>query len=171
MKKDSIHIVDTRAEEMTAALSEGKIDAAVTWNPLLAEQRKMLGDNATILTNDRIYKLYWTVLAERDFVNKNPETVGKLLRALISANEHIVRNPGDAQAITARHVSEETVSFTDYTFDIRLGQSLLLSLETEARWAIRNRLTDKREVPNFLPLMYTKGLEAVDPDAITLIHK
>ncbi len=69
------------------------------------------------------------------------------------------------------HVSEETVSFTDYTFDIRLGQSLLLSLETEARWAIRNRLTDKREVPNFLPLMYTKGLEAVDPDAITLIHK
>ncbi len=73
MKKDSIHIVDTRAEEMTAALSEGKIDAAVTWNPLLTEQRKMLGDNATILTNDRIYKLYWTVLAARDFATRIPK--------------------------------------------------------------------------------------------------
>ena len=171
LKKDNIHIVDTKAEEMTDAIAEGKIDAAVTWEPLLTAQLKTLRDNATLLTNDRIYNLQWTIVAGQAFVKVHRDTVRKLLRALIKANEYIASNPGDAKAITARHVSEESVSFSDYIFDVRLGQSLLLNLETQARWAIRYRLTDKKDVPNFLPMMFTEGLEAIDPEAVTVIHK
>ena len=171
LKKDNIHIVDTKAEETTDAIAEGKIDAAVTWEPLLTAQLKTLRDNATLLTNDRIYNLQWTIVAGQAFVKVHRDTVRKLLRALIKANEYIASNPGDAKAITARHVSEESVSFSDYIFDVRLGQSLLLNLETQARWAIRYRLTDKKDVPNFLPMMFTEGLEAIDPEAVTVIHK
>jgi NitT/TauT family transport system substrate-binding protein len=95
----------------------------------------------------------------------------KLLRALTKSNDYIMNNPEEARAITARQTGEETVSLADYDFGLKLGQSMLINLENQARWAIKNRLTDRKEVPNFLSLMYIKGLEAVDSRAVTVIHQ
>lgn len=168
---ESILTVNMAPEKMTDALAKGEIDAAVTWNPILASQQKRFGDNAVILENERIYELQWNVIAGQAFVNEHPETVIKLLRALKRANDYIMKNPEDARAITDRQLGEETIALTDYNFGLKLGQSLLINMENQSRWAIRNRLTDKKEVPNFLPLMYTAGLKTVNPRAVTVIHK
>jgi NitT/TauT family transport system substrate-binding protein len=45
-----------------------------------------------------------------------------------------------------------------YNFKITLGQSLLVTLEDQARWAIENELTDKTEVPNYLNYIYYDAL-------------
>ncbi|NIT52457.1 MAG: hypothetical protein GWO41_06890 [candidate division Zixibacteria bacterium] len=58
----------------------------------------------------------------------------------------------------------------DYVFEIFLDQSLLLSWEDIARWAIKNKFTDKTTVPNYLNFIYLDGLEAVKPEAITIIR-
>jgi len=171
LKKEDIRIVDVKPEQMADALASGKIDAAVTWRPILAAQQTRLGDNAIILENALIYELQWNVIARQDYVNKNPESIIKLLRALMKADAYVMNNPEEARAITARQTGEESVSLADYDFGLKLGQSMLINLENQARWAIKNRLTDKKEVPNFLPLMYIKGLEAVNPRVVTVIHQ
>jgi NitT/TauT family transport system substrate-binding protein len=43
-------------------------------------------------------------------------------------------------------------------------------MEAEAQWMIRNNLTPKREMPNYLDMIYLKGLEAVKPGAVGTIH-
>jgi len=56
-------------------------------------------------------------------------------------------------------------------FSITLDQSFLVTLERQAEWAIKNKLTDKTEVPNFLDFIYLKGLDIVKPKAITIIRQ
>ena len=40
-----------------------------------------------------------------------------------------------------------------------LDQTILMSLEDEARWAMREGLTDKKEIPNYLDFIYVDALE------------
>ena len=61
-------------------------------------------------------------------------------------------------------------SWNEYAFQVTLHSLLLMNLENQARWAIRNKSTGKRAVPNFLHYFYFEGLEAVDPKAVTVIH-
>ncbi len=53
---------------------------------------------------------------------------------------------------------------------VQLSQELLILMESEARWAIANNLTDKTEVPNYLDYFYFDALEAVNPEAVTIIR-
>ena len=62
------------------------------------------------------------------------------------------------------------MTLSDYTFGVQLQQNLLLNLESQARWAIQNRLSDQPEVPDFLPFLNSEGLRSVDPDAVTVIR-
>ena len=58
----------------------------------------------------------------------------------------------------------------EFTFEISLDQSLLINIESEARWAINNNLTDATEVPNYLDYIYLDALEEVRPNAVTIIR-
>jgi hypothetical protein len=51
-----------------------------------------------------------------------------------------------------------------------LDQTILVSLEDEARWAMKERLTDKKEVPNYLDFIYVDALEQVKPETVTIIR-
>ncbi|MBZ0156400.1 MAG: NrtA/SsuA/CpmA family ABC transporter substrate-binding protein [Alphaproteobacteria bacterium] len=168
--KDRIHVVDMRFNEMTGALLQGIIDAAVSWPPYLTEQQKRLGANGMTLSNEHIYKIYGNVAARQEFVAVHPEAVKKLLRALIQAQQYIEENPKDAQRIVDGCVGKGAAALDDFNFDVRLSQSLIFALEEQARWAISNRRTDRKEVPNFLRLLYTKGMEEVAPDSVMVIH-
>jgi NitT/TauT family transport system substrate-binding protein len=51
-----------------------------------------------------------------------------------------------------------------------LNQSLLLTLEDQTRWAIKNHLTARPDMPNYLNSLYLDGLKAVKPESVTVIH-
>lgn len=155
-------------EEMPRALAAGAIDAAVTWSSYAVEMQGLLGDNGSVISNELIYKIWWNIAGGREFVSAYPETVEKLLRALLRAEAYINAHPGEAALIVERFVGQDALSLADYEFDIQLGQALLLDLEEQARWAIRNGLTDRTEVPNLLGLFYTEGLEATAPGSVMM---
>ena len=43
-------------------------------------------------------------------------------------------------------------------------------MEDEARWAIENHLTDATKTPNYFRLIYFDALQAVNPEAITVVR-
>lgn len=55
-------------------------------------------------------------------------------------------------------------------FSLSLDQSLILAMEDEARWMIKNNLTNEKNVPNFLDYIYEDGLKAVKPEAENVIR-
>ncbi len=60
-------------------------------------------------------------------------------------------------------------AWTDYRFNLVLSQSLLTSLESEARWAIRENLISNHQIPNFLDVLEPSVLRKVRPGSVTVV--
>jgi NitT/TauT family transport system substrate-binding protein len=43
-------------------------------------------------------------------------------------------------------------------------------MEDEARWAMRRRLTERKEMPNYLRFIHWESLERIKPEAVRIIH-
>ncbi len=110
----------------------------------------------------------------KSFAAENPEVLVKFLRAIIKATTLIHNQEEEAQKITANRLNlpKDVIAmhWADFTFDISLDQTMLINIESEARWAINNQLTDAQEVPNYLDYIYSDALEQVNPDAVTIIR-
>ena len=55
-------------------------------------------------------------------------------------------------------------------FSLSLDQSLIAAMEDEARWMIKNKLTNEKKVPDFLDYIYEDGLKAIKPEAVSIIR-
>ncbi len=174
MSRSEIEAVSLKPEEMFYALVNGELDAVSTWNPHVINLQKELGDNGIIFYGEGIYTETYNLVTMQAFVNNNPETIKKVLRALINAVEFIKESPDESSNIIADYIGMDRAQLTElwdvFNFEVTLDQSLLVTLETEARWAIKNKLTDKTEVPNYLDYIYLDALEEVKPEAVGIIR-
>ena len=66
--------------------------------------------------------------------------------------------------------SEMVALRPDLDLRVSLDQRLLVSLEDEARWAIKNKLTEATQAPNYLNFIYLDGLKVVRPEGVKVIH-
>lgn len=168
-----VRIVNLSPDDMHDALVSRKVDAVAAWYPTVDYLRNRLGADA-IIFGDEAYSMTWNIVAEREYLSKNPETVKKILRALLKAQVYLFEHPEEAIKITARHSridpGQLKSQWKNYEFNIRLGEGLLVNLEDQARWALRNsrgRIT----IPDFKDFIYTRGLEEVKPSAISIRGK
>ena len=172
--KKETDIVNLKPDEVIEALTTGKVDAVSTWNPILTQLQKGLGQRGNIFYGETIYKETNNVAAAQSWVKSNPDLVVKLLRALLKAEEFVRKNQEESLKIIAEDSKIDKgllgEFWKDYDYKVSLTQALLINMENQARWAIETRLTDKTQVPNFLPFFYSDGLDAVKPEAVSLIH-
>jgi len=174
ISRDEVQVINVGSNAMVDALTSGEVDAVSTWNPYISILQKGLGDNAVTFSGEGIYRETFNIATKQDFANENPETIKKVLRALIKAEEFCEENPDEAQEIIADKIGMDRAALNElwelYDFKVTLDQSLLVELEAEARWAIKNNLTDATEVPNYLDYIYLDALEEVKPEAVGIIH-
>jgi len=167
IQRSDVRSVDLKTEEMVDALTEGKVDAVSAWPPLIETLAHKLGKNAVTLHDPTLYTMFTCIVARQDFVHSNPDSVVKFLRALKKGAAFIASHPEEALRVVKEYVGPAGAvldsDWNIYNFDIRLGEELLVNLEDQARWAIRNQYTDKKSVPNYLNYFHQSGLEAVDP--------
>jgi hypothetical protein len=53
---------------------------------------------------------------------------------------------------------------------VTLDQAFLVDIEDQTRWALRNRLTARRKMPNYLDFVNIDGLLAVKPEAARIVR-
>jgi NitT/TauT family transport system substrate-binding protein len=177
ISRNGVRLLDVSTEKTVEALSTGKIQAVATWEPSLSKLRAQLGPKALCFYGEpvHIYRVTWNIAARQDYVQKNPETVNRLLRALIQAEGFIKENRAEARRINSRYIAKTDGQELDkfwkaYRPEISLNPLLIENLENQTRWAIRNRLTNIKEVPNYLQYIYFPGLESLKPEAVTIVH-
>jgi NitT/TauT family transport system substrate-binding protein len=174
LSTDDVTLLDQQPQDHAEALAKGEVDAVATWEPYLGALRAQLGTNGTIFYSEGIYELPFNIAGRQDYVFTHPETMKKLLRALVRAERFCKDNPAAARQLVAgaMNVSLEEMKevWPTYRFNVALRQSLLLTLEDETRWAIKNNLTARSDIPNYLNHLYLDGLRAVKPESVTVIH-
>jgi NitT/TauT family transport system substrate-binding protein len=171
---NDITTVNYKPEALAEALLRGEVDAVAAWEPALSAIRAQLGDNAASFSGEDVYESIYNLVGMRQYVLSRPDTVRRLLRALVQGSRYCRENPERMQPLLAAtsRLSRDSVlqAWPSYHFELELEQGLLLALEDRARWAIRNQMAGGAQMPNFLEFIYLDGLSAVQPSAVTIIH-
>ena len=169
-----VEIVDLTPSEIVDAVVNGDIDAGFTWEPNIFEVKSRLGANTISWPGQSGQDFYFILITKEKFIQENPQTIERFLRALIQAQDFITENEVEAKEFVARRFGYEP-SYVDYSwerhqFAVTLPQALVLVMEDQARWRIENRLTEATKIPNYLNNVYWDTLERIKSEAVTLIH-
>lgn len=163
---------DREATRLGDALVAGEVDAIATWEPHINRARKALGEHALLLPSRNIYREDFYFVARKEFIGRHPEALRRFLRAIERAQRFIHQHRSESLAILERRlkVSPEILAATwnELHFELSLDESILVSLEDEARWAIEHKLTDAPRAPNYLDYVHADALRAVKPEAVSI---
>ena len=169
-----VELVYSHPPEMPDMISQGEIDVTITWHPHNYHIKNRLGENAVSWSTQVGQDVFWVILGMEEFVQANPETVERLLRALVQAETFTRMRQEEAKEIIARRVNLDSAYiesvWEDFDFEVTLSQAFVLTLEDEARWRIANKPDAQKEMPNYLNFIYLDGLEVVKPEAVTVIR-
>lgn len=166
--------IDINASELPQALADGRVDAISTWEPHIMNAMKILGEKALLLPWEDIFREDYYFVVHKSFIKDNPETLKMFLKAIEKGEKFIQENKEESITIVSEKLKidkESTASvWDDFAFQLILDQSIFISLEAEARWAILEGMTEEKEVPNYLGFIYMDALEEIKPEAVTIIR-
>jgi len=175
MNMRDITLVDVKTPaEWVNAIVNGDIDAIATAQPSVNAIKDRLGANAVVWPAQSGQSLYALMISTDEWITKHPELVSRFLKSLAQAEEYVIRNPAEAKVIVQKALNlsaayMETV-WSQNQFSLSLDQSLILAMEDEARWMIKNNLTTEKNVPDFMNYIYVDGLKAIKPEAVSIIR-
>ncbi len=167
-----IEIVDLRPPEIVKAIVNGDIDVAFTWDPYAYDIKKELGENVISWFGGEDF--YFVLLTKEDWIKSNPAAAERFIKSVLAAEDYIKDNPEEAKEFIKDRFDYES-DYMDYSwpkqeFAVVLQQAMLVTFEDQARWRIKQGLTDATEVPNYLNFIYLDALEEVKPDSVNIIH-
>ena len=121
---DDVTLLDMSSGDAGAAFVAGQVDAAVTWQPWLANARDTEFGHLLLDTTETPGLIVDTVAFRPQFVAENPEAVAGFVRAYYRAVDEIETNTDEANAIMAESISMETDDFVATLADLRLWGSV-----------------------------------------------
>ena len=166
--------VNMSPQQITDNLTAGDIGAVIIWEPHVYNLRERLGDKVVTWPAQAGQDFYWLVISRDEVLKARPTLGEKFFSAMIRAEAFAAEHPEEAQAIVAQrlNVSDAYIKYTwpKSKLEVSLPQALLIVMEDEARWMIKNGLTAVNKVPNYINYIYFDGIQAVKPGAVTIIR-
>ncbi len=165
----TVTMVNLQPEELVPALQAGQVEAVAVWQPY-GYQAVQGPAKGRVLPGGKAYIQTFNLVSHRKLVGARDATLTKLLRAVDRAEQFIQEKPNQAKDILRRQLTPDA-GFIDAVwpglyFRLGLDQTLLATMEGEARWARREGRADGQLTPNFLKLVHAAPLRAIKPDAV-----
>lgn len=174
LRLSDVELVDFKATELAQAMADGKVDAISVWEPHITNAKKLLGEKAALFESKDIFREDFYFVAMEDFIKGHPDAPERFLKAIDKANTFIKENKEEAIVIVNQRLKSDVKTISSlwdiFTFKLFLDQTILITLEGEARWAIKNNLTTALKIPNYLGFIYLDALKAVKPEAVTIVR-
>jgi ABC-type nitrate/sulfonate/bicarbonate transport system substrate-binding protein len=168
----TVRIVDLRPEQLVDSLASGQVDAIAAWEPYGFQALQALKGQGHALTASNGYISTFNLVVQRRLAGAHDETLERLLRAMLRAEQFIQQDPEAARAILRRRLNlgQDFLDFAWPHFTYRLGleQALIATMESEARWALREGQIQGKGVPNYLSFVHAGPLRRVKPTAASI---
>ncbi len=169
---DQVTIVHDSPKNIVEKLHKGELVSAVLFEPFVQMAKEKLGEDALVFEEPGLYFKMFNLFAKKNFLSHNQQKIEKILRALSKASKTLNTNPENTVELLQNKfsISERAIrSFLDNsTYDIILTQSLLISMQEQALWAMKNNYIPRREIPDFHQRIFTKALMKVHPEKVTI---
>ncbi|MES2889430.1 MAG: ABC transporter substrate-binding protein [Pseudomonadota bacterium] len=165
-----VQMVYLKPDTLASAIAQGEVDALAAFRHQASAAMLALGPDGILLGAPPIYTETFNLVAYRDTLTQRHGDIVKVLRALERAQRFIHEQPKAAKEILQAGVNLNQESADSvlqrYTYRLNLDQSLISTLEGEARWAVREgKVPAGRKVPNYLDYVDERALRAAVPAA------
>ena len=131
-------------------------------------------DNALVWPGQSGQDFYFILITKEGWLKEHLPAAQRFMQAVVQAEEYVRENNKQASQVLADRFQlnpQDIQSFwPDHKFVVVLPQALILTMEDEARWRIKQELVSATKVPNYLDFIYLDALEAVKPEAVTIIR-
>ena len=139
---DSVTIVALAPDKLVKALEARSVDAIAIWEPFASTAALALGDDAVTFVSPRVYTQHFNLVSAHSTLERRGADIERLLRALVRAQDFIQAEPEAARALLARRLHLQPVLaatvMENQDYRVRLDQSLVTTMQSEARWTSRN---------------------------------
>jgi sulfonate transport system substrate-binding protein len=173
MNQSQVKIVNIQPENIVEALSNGTVDAVVTWQPYLYRILNQMANEVVYWPAQSGQQVYSVLTATESWISTHNKTITEFLESIAQAENYMQNNLEDAKNIIINQLNytKEYVNsvWPDHKFALSLDQSLVLIMEDEARWLIANNLTNATSVPNFQNYIYPNGLAQVKSSSLSIV--
>ena len=138
----SVTLVPLGPDQMVKALETRQVDAIAIWEPLASTAALALGGAAVTFASPRMYTQHFNLVSARATLERRDPDIARLLRALMRAQRFIQAEPDAARALLAERLHVEPLlaaaAMAGEDYRVRLDQSLVTTMQSEARWSARN---------------------------------
>jgi ABC-type nitrate/sulfonate/bicarbonate transport system substrate-binding protein len=166
-------VVPLEPGEVVAALQTGRVEAAAVFEPYAGRAVQALGTQMQVINDRRLHVESWNIVASASLGAERDADLQAVCRALLRAVRFIAAEPAEAQAILQRRLGLDDAAaawlLPDIAYALELRQSLIRSLEQQARWALRAGHV-RGALPNYLGYIRPAPLAAVRPGAVTVVY-
>jgi len=167
-------LVETIPAAAMDAITSGRVDGVVVWNPFAYQIRKQMGEKAILLRLQSSQPAYALAVARNHWLAKHKALLIRSLKAIAQAEQYVIDHPVEARAIIQKRLNYDAEFmnsvWSESQFSLSLDQSLITAMEDEARWMIKNNLSAGKTVPDLGNYIYVDALKAVKPEAVNIIR-
>lgn len=170
---DDVKLYYYSPDELLPAFIDKKIDVMVPWEPYAFQSLKLLGTQIKTHDTKNLSTLSFNLISippDKQLINK----AACLIEGLQKAINYIASNPEKAKNIIIKELKLEAAFiewvWPDYIFKLGLNQALILSIQSQAIWAIESQLSEYREMPIVVKYIDTRALLKVDPGAVNITN-
>jgi NitT/TauT family transport system substrate-binding protein len=169
-----VALVDVPPPQWLEAITGGRVEGVIAWEPYSSQIRARFAGRAVALPIQSNQPGYGLITVRTGWISGHREVVNRFLKSLAQAEDSLTRDPSSAKAILRKWLKydeafTETI-WRENQFSLSLDQSLITAMEDEARWMIKNKLTPKKNMPNFPDFISEDALKAIKPNAVNIIR-
>ena len=171
---ETVALIDMKTPDVIAAFQDGKVDAAVVFQPFLAQLEMSMGNQMKVFYGEDVYAFRFLLVGKPAYIEVHPQEIRRILTALSQADRAIEDNPVAARQLVGEAVKVDDAImsklFDPADYVLSLDQAMLLALDDQTRWAMQSGLVKAGPVPNYLQHINYKDLEAVNPAAVKIVR-
>jgi NitT/TauT family transport system substrate-binding protein len=169
-----VTFVNVRPSQFADSIGNGSVDAIIVPQAYLNSVEERLGSNATVWQAQSNQNAFGVLSCRSDWIASHPETINKLLKSLVLAENYALSHPTELKAILQERLNYTgeymATIWPQHQYSLTLDQSLITAMEDEGRWMIDNNITNERQLPNFLDYVHEDGLKAIKPEAVNILR-
>lgn len=171
LEPGAVMVEDHAVEAIPTLLATGAVDAAVLWEPRIAQLRQRQGAALGEFRVGNLYTARWVLVTRRETAQARPALCAALLAAYRDAIEHIERHAASALARYAARFEVPVAAlqrhWNPYGYHLSLDWSLIASLQAQLRWAAAGA-GQPAAMPSVMPLIEAGPLRQTVPGAVGL---
>lgn len=163
--------VDLKPAQFVDAITSGKVDALIAWQPYIHQALERQADMVTWPAQNNQF-VYGLLIGNTEWLAEHGDLVERFIRSLHQAQTYLNAHPGEAQAIVQKRLNYDSSYLASvwpqHYFSLSLDYSLIIAMNDETHWMIEHHLVTAKNAPDFSTCVFPSGLQTVDPEAVNI---